>query len=716
VSGLARRTGVITPENGMQTAGITPGFSAGTHVGLPHGLLTQAATLADSAAKGAASAHGGVNPELVVKNPVPGFIGQMLQFGFNLPAWVQAGLAAVGAIVGAVVLFLAWKNRDAIMAWFNTRSNGYKMGLLAMGSFMVLGGASAAYAGNHYMEHNNDFCMSCHVMGDAWTAFQKSEHRKLECHQCHRQSMVANAEQLYFWIAERPSEIPPHAKVPTKICSECHVQSRADSGWKRIIRTAGHRLHMESDSSALKNVACVTCHGQEVHRFKPVDKTCGQSGCHQTKDTKIVLGSMAGQTSQHCTGCHTFTRVVPENISIDSTRKYLKPTGGPKSCFGCHKMQDKLKGFNVDDDKGHKGVCGTCHNPHTQTVPKMAYQSCAQAGCHADIATKNAFHAKSGKHSSPECGQCHQAHTWKPIGTQCIDCHKNIQNNDTKPTTANQKKSAANDDANGADNAGHALLRPIARRIDTPRRRGVGRAARHVGLVTRVRLQGRASVTLRHVRWQEPAAVQPPAQKPAASLGKPKDSPTFSHKTHKVLACSGCHSSTNGTLLVKTKADCASCHHSPERPTACEGCHVVKKALDKEIAKTVSMRTSANTPAKSRTLNFNHVKHRDLDCKGCHSNGIQLGVTKDCLSCHTEHHAPERACSSCHTPAKALHQRASHDGCAGAGCHSNEAVLALPPSRTTCLVCHTEQQTHKPKRECAECHAVTWTPTARGSR
>jgi nitrate/TMAO reductase-like tetraheme cytochrome c subunit len=689
----------------MQTVGVSPG--------LPHGLLTQAATLADTTAAAAATAHGGVNPTLVVKNPVPGFIGQMLQVGFNLPAWAQAGLAAVGALIGGVVLFLAWKNREQILAWLNTRSNGYKMGLFAMAAFMVVGGASAAYAGNHYMEHNNDFCMSCHVMGDAWTAFQKSEHRKLECHNCHRQGMVDNVKQLYFWIAERPSEIPAHAKVPTKICSECHVQSRADSGWKRIIRTAGHRLHMESDSSALKEVACVTCHGQEVHRFKPVDKTCGQTGCHQSKDTKIVLGRMAGQTSQHCTGCHTFTRVIPENISIDSTRQYLKPTGGPKSCFGCHQMKDKLKGFNVDDDKGHKGVCGTCHNPHKQNVPKMAYESCAQAGCHADVATKSPFHAKSGKHASPECGQCHQAHTWKPIGTQCVDCHKNILNNDAKPAQANQKKSANElDDANPS-----ALLRPIAhqRNVTTSR----GRMLRGL-VVRRVRLQSashaRASqLTVRRVRWQDQAAAQPPAAKPAASLGKPKDSPTFSHKTHKVLACGGCHSSTNGTLLVKTKADCATCHHAAERPVACEGCHV-RKDLEKAIPKTLSMRTSANTPVRTRTANFYHAKHRDLECKGCHTNGVMLGVTKDCASCHTEHHEPERACSSCHTPAKSLHQRASHDGCAGAGCHSNAAVLALPPSRTTCLVCHTEQVTHKPKRECAECHAVTWTPTARGSR
>jgi hypothetical protein len=696
----------------MQTAGV----SAGT----PHGLLAQVATVADSAAQAASAVPsavhgGGINPaELKVENPVPGFIGQLLQMGFNLPSWVQIALVAVGGVIGLVVAVLLWKNRESLLAWLGARSRGYKMGLAAVAAFTVVGGAGAAYAGNHYMEHNNDFCMSCHVMGDAWTAFQQSEHRKLECHQCHRQSQLANARQLYFWIAERPTEIPKHAGVPTRICSECHVQSRADSGWKRIVRTAGHRLHMESDSSTLKEIACVTCHGQEVHRFKPVDKTCGQSNCHATKDTKIVLGNMAGQTSQHCTSCHTFTRVVPENISMDSTRQYLKPTAGPKSCFGCHQMKDKLKGFDVADDKGHNGVCGTCHNPHTQTQTKQAYTSCASSGCHSDLASKSPFHAKSGKHGSESCGQCHQAHSWKPIGTQCIDCHKNILNNDAKPAQANQKKASADDAP-----ASPALLRPIAFRTTD---RLTHRRARHANSPVRQgrplrRIVNRSAASQVITLLPVTVLLQPPAQPPKpTTLGAPKDSKSFSHKQHKLLACAGCHAATSGALLVKTKTDCASCHHAAERPTACEGCHSLRTALKTTRPQTLTMRTSSDTPPRTRTAPFDHVRHRDLSCTGCHSNGPLLGVSKSCASCHTEHHEPERSCSSCHPPAKVAHQRAAHDGCAGSGCHSNANVLALPPSRSTCLVCHTEQVTHKPKRECAECHAVSWTPVARGSR
>lgn len=623
-----------------------------------------------------------------IENPVPGPIGQVLQFGFNLPAWVQLALAGTGMVVGAWIVWQAWTRRVALRAWFGQRSRGYQLGIVAIGLVALSSVGAAGYAGNHYMQHDNDFCMSCHVMGDAWNAFQQSEHRKLECHACHRQGMVANARQLYFWIAERPDVIPDHAGVPTKICAECHVQNRADSSWKRIVRTAGHRLHMESDSSALKDVACVTCHGQEVHRFKSVDKTCGQSGCHDTKDTKIVLGKMAGQSTQHCVGCHTFSRVVAEDLPIDTLKHFLSPVGSSGSCLGCHQMQQRMKDFSAAQDRGHQAVCGTCHNPHTQKEPKAAYESCATGGCHADLATRSPFHARSGPHKAASCGQCHDAHSWKPKGTQCVDCHKTV----LKPAAAWRDAASAR-----RGRMARGTSRTTARAVAHVSPRGVSQvAARGVRVV-------------RDVRVDQPAATAPRAQ-------PPKDSPTFSHRTHGVLACAGCHRA-NGALFVRTTADCAGCHHAANRPVACEGCHRMRTQLAAPLMRPLTVRTTTGRPARMVRAPFAHVAHRDLECRGCHTEGPLLAVTRDCASCHVAHHEPERACATCHKPALSVHARASHDGCAGAGCHSNASVLALPATRTVCQACHAAQQhSHYPRRECADCHAVHWTPAARPSR
>ena len=342
-------------------------------------------------------------------------------------------------------------------------------------------------------------------------------------------------------------------------------------------------------------------------------------------------------------------------------------TGSKESCFGCHEMRNKLKGFESKNDRGHNGVCGTCHNPHKQTAPKQAFESCATNGCHSDLKKKSTFHAGLKGHASANCGQCHRAHEWKPVGRECIDCHRNIFRRTSgrarHPSRAQQSHRA--------------------------------RLARTVPVFAKIQLAANR---------QRAATPQPPI--PSA----PKETRAFSHGIHKLLTCAGCHDQkiSPGAVKVRTKSECAACHHSAERSVSCEGCHDARTKLSRTIMRAVSMRTNADAPAKQRSLPFAHGQHRDLECKGCHTSGVLLGVTRDCASCHTNHHTAERTCTTCHQPAKSVHQRVAHDGCAGSGCHSNSTVLALPPSRSACLTCHADQGSHKPKRECAECHAVSW--------
>src|SRR4029077_4416008 len=129
--------------------------------------------------------------------------------------------------------------------------------------------------------------------------------------------------QFYLWVAERPDMIGMHAKVATQECARCHVRGDAKETCHRIASTAGHRTHLESDSSALKNVQCVSCHGLEVHSFVPVNATCAQAGCHSTR--RITLTKMVGQTAVHFFVCHRGTAEVPALATRDSARGRLVP-------------------------------------------------------------------------------------------------------------------------------------------------------------------------------------------------------------------------------------------------------------------------------------------------------------------------------------------------------------------------------------------------------
>ena len=207
--------------------------------------------------------------------------------------------------------------------------------MAAAAAVLVIGAAGFGTVSWNYMQHDNAFCTGCHIMKGPFQRFTGSKHDSLSCHACHQQSIFASARQLYLWVADRPQQISMHAKVPTRVCAGCHVQGdKEKEKWKRIATTAGHRVHLESDSSALRNVQCTTCHGLEVHRFVPVDSTCGQSGCHIS--TEIRLGKMAGQTGFHCIAsapahmnASAVTKCVPS--SPTSIRRVIR-TGRRAAC------------------------------------------------------------------------------------------------------------------------------------------------------------------------------------------------------------------------------------------------------------------------------------------------------------------------------------------------------------------------------------------------
>ena len=600
----------------------------------------------------------------VVHTPLPGGVGALVRWLFNIPTWFQISGFVAGATVAAAVVWILWRRRAAILTWLTTRSRGAKLGLAAIAATVVIGFTAFGAVSWHYMQHNNDFCVGCHVMTPAFSRFQHSEHRKLECHDCHQQSLFASARQLVLWVAEKPQEIPPHAKVPNGVCARCHIQKPgADSAWKRIIATAGHRVHLHSDSSALKHIQCVKCHGLEVHHFVPVDSTCGQTSCHQ--NMRIRLARMSGQTSLHCVKCHQFTARVSETISLDSTRKFLVPN--ENECLGCHEMRKRLGGYDQAKDP-HQGVCGVCHDPHKQSTPQAAWNSCEKSGCHTRTETLTPFHRGLAAKALAQCGRCHQAHVWAVKGDRCLLCHRSIF--DDRPPGV------------------HAAAGV------TPARLTAGGQAIGAGYT--------GTEAFSHKRHRELAC-------------------TTCHGTGK----------GHGALNVHAARDCQSCHHAAPQSTAkgaasgfpsrlCTSCHA-GIGLRQEIPDTLTLRLTVWKEPRQRVLSFRHDRHAypEAGCTLCHATSISLAVPpeKSCGSCHDKHHQPEVQCRNCHaTPkTKAAHTREAHLGCAGAECHAPRTVQGLQAKRTVCLVCHQTLVNHKPHKECAACHQVLWLSAQKGT-
>src|SRR6266545_801208 len=582
-------------------------------------------------------------------SPLPGGIAAVVRFFFNLPSWLQITGAVLGGLLAIALLVLVWRRRRQIHAWVQTRPRNTRIALIAAVGVVVIFGLGFGTVSWNYMQHDNGFCTGCHVMGPAYIRFTQSEHSQLSCHNCHQQSLYASMRQMYLWVAERPAEIGPHAKVPNAVCMKCHVTGEKEV-WQRIVSTAGHRTHLESTNPALRNVQCVTCHAVEVHHFAPLDRTCAQAGCHELN--KIALGKMQGQTSLHCTTCHRFTAEVPVLATRDSAAGTLRP--GERQCFSCHAMQERLTAMNFDPSRDpHGGTCGMCHNPHKQATPAEARLTCTNAACHADW-RKVPFHTGAAhRKATVSCITCHLPHQARVDASDCTGCHQAVRE--------------------------RSRLRPPLP-FDT------------------TRVQRRISMAP-----ERPQKVKGDAP-PLLDVTFPPDS--FSHPRHKSLACITCHVATrNARLTFTPPRGCQLCHHQSAATNTCARCHAAGPQEARQVPVIVAV---ADHPPRERAVAFRHGQHASQRCVACHTTEVTLDAnpTVVCRNCHDAHHAAERDCRTCHGAAepKAAHASLADTHVACDNCHTEDIIAQLVPNRTFCQTCHANRASHHAERECTTCH------------
>jgi hypothetical protein len=541
--------------------------------------------------------------------------------------------------------------------------------------------ATGGYAGYHFVETDKRFCNGCHIFvasGQQWIASDtgnytlvptlEGKHDTLSCHACHPLKPVKEAVKLVLWMSGvRDSTIPPHAKVPRATCQGCHVQGEAKATWQAIAATAGHRVHLESDSASLKGkIECLTCHARTAHRFPPVNATCGQSGCHNQDETPIVLGKMADvDLALHCTGCHNFTATVPLLATRDSAAGTLRPA--IQQCFRCHEMEQRLSDFDAARDP-HQGTCGMCHNPHTQRTPAAAKASCTTAGCHADWQAEPFHLGERHRAIARDCTTCHTPHAARVDASNCAGCHAEVR-----------------------DRKGGKLRPPLP--FDTT--------------------AALRSQTLRlpderpsKVKGDGPPPDDPPPP-PAVTLS-PAPADTFAHSRHQKLPCLTCHrtESRHGTLTFERPRGCQICHHQAPASSDCSACH---DAIGDSVPVSFAIAVPRHEP-RERRVPFRHARHTGVRCIACHTEPVSLAPVdsvRTCQGCHQPHHETTRDCASCHrevATATETHRRPPNSHIACAQCHRESSVSVLTPARSFCLVCHQPAVDHYRDRECSTCH------------
>jgi len=236
-----------------------------------------------------------------------------------------------------------------------------------------------------YAMNNPAFCRSCHTMEAAWNRWTTSEHRKVDCHACHEQSVIASARQVITFALRRPERVGKHAVVPSARCETCHTSG--DPTWTQVAATAGHRVHAET-----RKIACVTCHSVAIHRLVRPPEIC--ASCHEAQVSGVRAIKIAAMADFHCVDCHQFLR--PSSP--------LRPTA--QTCLGCHQALPVKTTVGWPEGRAHATLsCATCHKPHERAAPLV---DCAS--CHAS--PKPEIHAQVVQRRTP-CTTCHQPHYWK---------------------------------------------------------------------------------------------------------------------------------------------------------------------------------------------------------------------------------------------------------------------------------------------------------------
>jgi hypothetical protein len=341
-----------------------------------------------------------------------------------------------------------------------------------------------------------------------------------------------------------------------------------------------------------------------------------------------------------------------------------------KQCLACHEMQTALAEFDPAKDP-HKGTCGMCHKPHTQTTSAEAAQTCTSAKCHADWRS-DAFHSGANhKRVTQSCILCHEPHHAKVDASDCAGCHAAVKGR----------------------RGGKHLTPPLP--FDTLK------ALQRVSIAPALHFQSRGNGPF----FDQPPPVDVPLASETAA-------DSFPHARHTKLSCMTCHATQpgRGRLTFERPRGCQICHHQAPLTSNCASCH---SATGPAHADSVQVQVIiAGRPSRAHTAQFDHARHNSVACVTCHTTPASLDpapAVAQCATCHENHHGAGKQCAACHTggitdEVDTAHAPPVDAHVACASCHDPAIVARLVPDRLLCLTCHLHREQHNAGRECTVCH------------
>lgn len=291
---------------------------------------------------------------------------------------------------------------------------------------IIFAGGIIAFKFYDFTQNNPKFCISCHLMESAFKSWEKSEHSKVNCHDCHHLSIYEQNKLLINLILHRPESVPNrHGKiiVPWKLCIQCHWEK--DEKYPTAPKINTSRYHAKH--VFMEKIECSKCHGYRTHMFTLEERYC--TTCHKGVEVHGM-----GMEKLPCLNCHTdrmYNLKPGRNKCLychsgDSVKKELVAGGtiDTKHFQPSQETIKKAKKINIPKGAPMQFYCYECHKPHKKIKPD--WDNCLTR-CHNDQ-LQVGRHELHVKDMNMKCVDCHKPHSWRVTEAQakkdCVKCHE----------------------------------------------------------------------------------------------------------------------------------------------------------------------------------------------------------------------------------------------------------------------------------------------------
>ena len=535
--------------------------------------------------------------------------------------------------------------------------------------------------------YDSPACLACHPAGEADDVFDHNltnfpltgAHITTECLDCHSNGYEGTPTECIacHTVDFNQTTNPNHTALGlSNDCIECHT---TEPGWEPASFDIHDEFYTLNGAHATISNECVACHDGD---YNSTPTTC--AGCH-TEDYQQTTNPnhTEAQFPMECESCHSEISWVPASFDHD---EFYPLTGAhatianecadchhgdynntPNTCVGCH-----TEDFNQTVNPNHNilGLSTDCQSCHTTQPDWMP----ASFDVHDEYYMLNGAHAAIAN----DCAACHNG-DYTNTPTTCFGCHADDYQETSNP---NHSNAGFTTDCQSCHNESDW-----------------------------------SSATFDHDGQYFPIYSGTHAGEWTDCIDCHQDPSNYAEFT-----CTTCHSNP------ETDNDHAVVGGYSYDSPACLACHPAGEADDVfDHNMTNFPLTGAHITTECLECHSNGYEGTPTECMACHANDFNqttnpnhtaLGLSNDCIECHTTEPGWEPASFDIHDEFYTLngaHATISNECVA---CHEGD----YNSTPTTCTGCHTEDynQTTNPNHteaqfpmECESCHSeISWVPAS----